>query len=80
MLYYLFTYLNKNYSIPGAGVFQYITFRAFAATVTSLGLAAIFGKKVINLLQKLQIGNHTHCQSNLFHRPFLQKQYSLLSF
>ena len=56
MLYYLFDYLDKNFDFPGAGLFQYITFRAFAATVTSLGIAAIWGKKVISLLRKLQIG------------------------
>ncbi|MBC7410606.1 MAG: phospho-N-acetylmuramoyl-pentapeptide-transferase [Arcicella sp.] len=56
MLYYLFDYLDKHFDFPGAGLFQYITFRAFAATVTSLGIAAIWGKSVINLLRKLQIG------------------------
>jgi phospho-N-acetylmuramoyl-pentapeptide-transferase len=56
MLYYLFDYLDKNFNFPGAGLFQYITFRAFAATVMSLGIAAIWGKTVINLLRKLQIG------------------------
>ncbi len=56
MLYYLFDYLDKQFNFPGAGVFQYITFRAIAATVTSLGIAAIWGKTVINLLRKLQIG------------------------
>ncbi len=56
MLYYLFDYLDKHFDFPGAGLFQYITFRAFAATVTSLGIAAIWGKKVISLLRKLQIG------------------------
>jgi phospho-N-acetylmuramoyl-pentapeptide-transferase len=56
MLYYLFEYLDKTLNIPGAGVFQYITFRAFAAIITSLGIAAIWGKTVIYRLQKLQIG------------------------
>jgi phospho-N-acetylmuramoyl-pentapeptide-transferase len=56
MLYYLFDYLDKQLNFPGAGLFQYITFRAFAATVMSLGIAAIWGKTVINLLRKLQIG------------------------
>ncbi|MFD3409152.1 phospho-N-acetylmuramoyl-pentapeptide-transferase [Aquirufa sp. HETE-83D] len=56
MLYYLFEYLDKNLNIPGAGVFQYITFRAFAAIITSLGIAAIWGKAVIYRLQRLQIG------------------------
>jgi phospho-N-acetylmuramoyl-pentapeptide-transferase len=56
MLYYLFDWLDKHLNIPGAGVFQYITFRAFGATVTSLLIAAIFGKKLIRMLQRLQIG------------------------
>ena len=56
MLYYLFEYLDKTLNIPGAGVFQYITFRAFAAIITSLGIAAIWGKAVICRLQRLQIG------------------------
>lgn len=56
MLYYLFEYLDKTLNIPGAGVFQYITFRAFAAIITSLGIAAIWGKAVIYRLQRLQIG------------------------
>lgn len=56
MLYYLFDYLDKHFNFPGAGLFQYITFRAFAAVITSLGIAAIWGKTVINQLRKLQIG------------------------
>jgi phospho-N-acetylmuramoyl-pentapeptide-transferase len=56
MLYYLFEYFDKTLNIPGAGVFQYITFRAFAAIITSLGIAAIWGKTVIYRLQRLQIG------------------------
>ncbi len=56
MFYYLFEYLDKTLNVPGAGVFQYITFRAFAATITSLGIAAIWGKSVIYRLQRLQIG------------------------
>jgi phospho-N-acetylmuramoyl-pentapeptide-transferase len=56
MLYYLFEYLDKTLNVPGAGVFQYITFRAFAAIITSLGIAAIWGKAVIYRLQRLQIG------------------------
>ncbi len=56
MLYYLFTYLDKVLNFPGAGVFQYITFRAMGAIVFSLLIAAIFGKKIILYLQRLQIG------------------------
>jgi phospho-N-acetylmuramoyl-pentapeptide-transferase len=56
MLYYLFTYLDKAFNFPGAGVFQYITFRAMGAIVLSLLIASIFGKRIILLLQNLQIG------------------------
>lgn len=56
MLYYLFNYLDQTFDLPGAGVFRYISFRASAATILSLLIAAIFGKKIISLLQKLQIG------------------------
>jgi phospho-N-acetylmuramoyl-pentapeptide-transferase len=56
MLYYIFEYLDKYFSMPGAGVFHYITFRAFAATITSLIIGAIWGRKIINYLRTLQIG------------------------
>lgn len=55
MLYYLFTYLDK-FDFPGAGVFQYISFRSAMAIITSLVLSMLFGKKVIRFLQKKQIG------------------------
>ncbi len=55
MLYYLFTYLNEL-DIPGAGVFQYITFRAAFALITSLIISMIIGKKIIQRLQLLQVG------------------------
>ncbi|QIX62781.1 phospho-N-acetylmuramoyl-pentapeptide-transferase [Hymenobacter lutimineralis] len=56
MLYYLFTYLYKTYHIPGTGVFQYTTFRAAMAVVTSLIIAQYFGKPLIKALQRRQIG------------------------
>jgi phospho-N-acetylmuramoyl-pentapeptide-transferase len=56
MLYSLFDYLHRVLDFPGAGVFRYISFRAFAATIASLLIAAIFGKRIINLLRDLQIG------------------------
>lgn len=56
MLYSLFDYLHRVLDFPGAGVFRYISFRAFAATIVSLLIAAIFGKRIINLLRNLQIG------------------------
>lgn len=56
MLYYLFSYLDKAFNFPGAGVFQYISFRALGATVTSLLIAAIFGRRIIDFLRTKQIG------------------------
>lgn len=56
MLYYLFDWLEHNYDFPGAGVFQYISFRAAFAIVLSLFISLIIGKGVIKLLQKKQIG------------------------
>jgi len=56
MLYYLFDYLEQEFNIPGAGLFQFISFRAGMATLLSLLITIIFGKRLINLLQKKQIG------------------------
>ncbi len=56
MLYQLFDYLNSHFDIPGAGVFQYISFRASMAFIFSLLISVIFGKKIINHLQKIQVG------------------------
>lgn len=56
MLYYLFEYLNKHYDIPGAGLFKYLSFRAALSIITSLFITLIMGKKIIYLLQRLQVG------------------------
>ncbi|MBT8309095.1 MAG: phospho-N-acetylmuramoyl-pentapeptide-transferase [Flavobacteriaceae bacterium] len=56
MLYYLFEYLEKQYQFPGASVFQFITFRAALAIILSLLFSTIFGKKIINYLQRQQVG------------------------
>ena len=56
MLYYLFDFLERQYDFFGAGVFQYISFRAGAATFLSLLISTIYGKKIINYLRKKQIG------------------------
>ncbi|MEI6456868.1 MAG: phospho-N-acetylmuramoyl-pentapeptide-transferase [bacterium] len=56
MLYYLFIYLHKAFSVPGAGVFQYISFRAAAALITSLFISMIIGKRLINFLRRKQVG------------------------
>lgn len=55
MLYHLFEYL-KEFNIPGAGLMQYLTFRAIFASVTSLLFAVFIGKRIIRWLQKKQIG------------------------
>lgn len=56
MLYYLFEYLDANFDIPGTGLFNFISFRAAAAIITSLLISTIFGKKIIRILQAKQIG------------------------
>ncbi|WP_430400130.1 phospho-N-acetylmuramoyl-pentapeptide-transferase [Flavobacterium sp.] len=56
MLYYLFQYLDSAFDFPGAGVFQYITFRSALAFIMSLGFATIYGKKIINFLRNQQVG------------------------
>jgi phospho-N-acetylmuramoyl-pentapeptide-transferase len=55
MLYYLFEYLNKL-DVPGAGVFQYISFRAGMAAFVSLLITITFGKNLINYLRRKQVG------------------------
>ena len=56
MLYYLFEYLEKQYQLPGAGLFQFLTFRSAMAVLLSLLIAMIYGKRVILFLQAKQIG------------------------
>ncbi len=55
MLYHLFQYL-ESLNLPGAGIFQYITFRSACAIILSLIIATVVGKRVIRLLQRQQIG------------------------
>jgi phospho-N-acetylmuramoyl-pentapeptide-transferase len=56
MLYHLFTYLEEAYQFPGAGLFQYISFRAALSVITSLLISMVFGKKIIQWLQLKQVG------------------------
>ncbi|WP_461532045.1 phospho-N-acetylmuramoyl-pentapeptide-transferase [Sinomicrobium sp.] len=56
MLYHLFEYLSQHYQIPGAGLFQFLSFRAALAVICSLLISTIFGKHIINLLRKQQVG------------------------
>jgi len=56
MLYELFQYLQNELNFPGAGVFQYITFRAGMAIILSLIISMLLGKRIIRLLHRLQVG------------------------
>jgi phospho-N-acetylmuramoyl-pentapeptide-transferase len=56
MLYHLFEFLRKNYDLPGAGLFQFISFRAGLAMILSLLISLVIGKYIINWLRSLQIG------------------------
>lgn len=56
MLYYLFEYLENQFNLTGASVFQFITFRASMAFVVSLLYSTIFGKRIINYLRRQQVG------------------------
>jgi len=55
MFYHLFKYLN-TLDFPGAGMFEYISFRASVAVILSLMISTIFGKRIIRFLQRKQIG------------------------
>ncbi len=55
MFYYLFHYLDQL-NFPGAGVFQYISFRAALALLSSLIITMVFGKRIINFIRRKQIG------------------------
>lgn len=56
MLYYLFELLERLYKFPGASVFQYISFRAAAAVIISMGFSMVFGARIIAYLKLQQIG------------------------
>lgn len=56
MLYHLFEYLQQEFALPGAGVFEYISFRAGGAIITSLIISMLFGGKLIELLRRKQVG------------------------
>jgi phospho-N-acetylmuramoyl-pentapeptide-transferase len=56
MLYYLFNYLDRVFDVPGAGAFNYISFRAALALISSLIISLIFGKRIIEFIRKKQIG------------------------
>ena len=56
MLYYLFEWLDKFYDLPGAGLFRYVSFRAGLAIIMSLVISIYFGRRIVQFLRDLQIG------------------------
>ena len=56
MLYYLFEFLERTYQLPGASLFGYLSFRSAVAILSSLLLTAVYGKRIIKLLQRNQMG------------------------
>ena len=56
MLYQLFTWLKQEFNVPGAGMFQFLTFRIAMAILLSLLIATVYGKRLILFLQRKQIG------------------------
>lgn len=56
MLYYLFTYLDKHFDLPGAGAFEFISFRAASALIVSLIISWLMGGKLIAYLKRKQVG------------------------
>ena len=56
MLYHLFTYLNNRFDFPGSGLFEFISFKAALAVITSLVITLVFGGKLIRFLHQKQVG------------------------
>ena len=56
MLYYLFEYLDTHFNLPGTGVFQYISFRAAMAVLSSLVISLLFGNTLVGMLRRKQVG------------------------
>ena len=71
MLYYLFTWLDKQYDIPGAGLFQFISFRTAMAVILSLILTTVYGSRLIKMLRAKQVGESVR---NLGLEGQMQKQ------
>jgi phospho-N-acetylmuramoyl-pentapeptide-transferase len=71
MLYYLFTWLDKQYDIPGAGLVQFISFRTSMAVILSLLLTTVYGARLIRILRAKQVGESVR---NLGLEGQMQKQ------
>lgn len=71
MLYYLFAWLDKQYDVPGAGLFQFISFRTSMAVILSLFLTTVYGARLIRILHAKQVGESVR---NLGLEGQMQKQ------
>ncbi|MCH5305407.1 MAG: phospho-N-acetylmuramoyl-pentapeptide-transferase [Rikenella sp.] len=56
MIYHIAEYLDRTIDLPGAGMFNYLSFRSALAIVVSLLIGIVFGKSIIRMLQRRQIG------------------------
>jgi phospho-N-acetylmuramoyl-pentapeptide-transferase len=56
MLYHLFEYIDKHMHFPGSGLFHYLSFRAALSILISLTISMVFGKNLIRMLRKKQVG------------------------
>ena len=68
MLYYLFDYLDREFNLIGAGVFQYISFRAGMAAFLSLLITITFGENLINILRRKQVGEDIRLLNGVIER------------
>src|SRR5688572_24686969 len=56
MLYYLFEYLDKEFDVPGAGLFKFLNFRMGIGMLLSLIISVLLGNRIIRSLKRMQIG------------------------
>ena len=77
MLYYLFEFLETQYNLPGASLFDYLSFRAAVSVIISLIISVVFGKRIIEYLRKRQIGENVRKlglegeEKNLVHQQWV---------
>ena len=76
MIYHLFQLL-KEYDIPGQGLMNYLSFRAFLASATAMLFSLLVGKKIISLLQRKQIGETVRDLGDEFLPPIEQDEFHL---
>jgi len=55
MLYHLFDFLDRQYDMPGAGLFRYITFRAALSVMISLLITLVLGGRIIRIIKERQM-------------------------